>query len=339
MNLKLIIAIISVFFLASCTPSNPAPDVSHIKVDLQPVRYDQLLFAIDTNNVKNGLQQLAKQHPYFTEVFTQSLTGWGTVSDTGTIVYNGAHHFLTYKDFVNLNKTVQKKYPDTKQTDAELTKLFQYIKYYFPKYTIPKLYYFNSGLNVYSAITYDTLVGVGLDMYLGKDFEFYPSIQLPDYQIARCTPQHIAPNMASSVYQSMIPFNNTGKNLLDMMIQRGKEMYFLDKVLPQAKDALKIGFTQSQLDWCTKNEVMVWNLFKQNELLYENNLQKTMPFILDGPNSQGLPMEAPGNIGTWVGRQIVKKYVAKNNITDLQKFCIAPIDAADFLQKSGYTGR
>jgi hypothetical protein len=289
--------------------------------------------------VQKGLQQLAKQHPYFTEVFTQNLTGWGTISDTSRVAYNSAHHFLTYKDYVNLHKTVQQKYPNTKQTDAELTKLFQYIKYYFPKYKVPKLYYFNSGLNVFSAITYDTLVGVGLDMYLGKDFEFYPSIQLPAYQIAHCTPEFIAPNMASSVYQSMIPFDNTGKTLLDMMIQRGKELYYLDKVLPAATDELKIGFTKAQLDWCTKNEIMVWNLFKQNNLLYENNLQKTMPYVLDGPNSQGLPMEAPGNIGTWVGWQIVKKYADKMSITDLQKFCTEPINAADFLQKSGYTGR
>jgi hypothetical protein len=55
-----------------------------------------------------------------------------------------------------------------------------------------------------------------------------------------------------------------------------------------------------------------WNLFKQNNLLYETNLQKIMPFVLDGPNSQGLPLEAPGNIGSWIGWQIVKSYCKKN---------------------------
>jgi hypothetical protein len=330
--------VICICFFANCTTNN-TPVVSNITVDLQPVRYDQLLFAIDTNNVSTGIQQLAKNHSYFTEVFTQNITGWGPISDTATMVYNSLHHFLTYKDFVNLNKTVQQKFPNTTQIDKELTSLFQYIKYYFPKYKIPKLYYFNSGLNVYSAITYDTLVGVGLDMYLGKDFEFYPSIQLPDYQIAHCTPKYIAPNMASSVYQGIIPFDNAGKTLLDMMLQRGKELYFLDKVLPNTVDSLKIGFTKAQLDWCNKKEVFIWNMFTQNNLLYENNLQKIMPFVLDGPTSQGLPMEAPGNIGSWVGWQIIKKYVAANNITNLENFCKQKINAAELLQKSGYTGR
>ena len=184
MRNKLFLVAIIALIANSCN-SKYKPDVSNIKVNLQPVRYDQLFFEIDTNHVKEGLLQLSKNHQYFTEVYTQHLTGWGILNDTSTMVYNGAKHYLTYKDYVNLNKTVQQKFPDTKKIDAELTTLFQYIKYYSPKYTVPKLYYFNSGLNVFSAITYDTIVGVGLDMYLGKDFEFYPSIQLPDYTIAK----------------------------------------------------------------------------------------------------------------------------------------------------------
>ncbi len=338
MRNKLFLVALIALIANSCN-TKYKPDVSNIKVNLQPVRYDQLFFEIDTNHVKEGLLQLSKNHQYFTEVYTQHLTGWGILNDTSTMVYNGAKHYLTYKDYVNLNKTVQQKFPDTKKIDAELTTLFQYIKYYSPKYTVPKLYYFNSGLNVFSAITYDTIVGVGLDMYLGKDFEFYPSIQLPDYTIAKCTPEYIVPNMASSVYQSMVPFSNTGKNLLDMMIQKGKELYYLDNVLPDTKDELKIGYTAKQMGWCNKNEVMIWNLFKQNNLLYETNLQKIMPFVLDGPNSQGLPLEAPGNIGSWIGWQIVKSYCKKNTPKNLEAFCKDPMDAAAFLQASGYTGR
>jgi hypothetical protein len=338
MRKQILLILSTILFIASCS-NNKAPNVDHIKVNLQPVRYDKLLYAVDTNAVKQGLMALSVAHPYFTEVYTEHLTGWGRVSDTASMVFNAFHHFLSYKDYVNLQKTINVKFADTKKIDAELTQLFQYIKYYFPKYTIPKLYYFNSGLNVYSAITYDTLVGVGLDMYLGKDFEFYPSIQLPAYQIAQCSPEYIAPNMASSVYQGMLPFSNAGKTLLDMMIQRGKELYFLDKVLPNTDDAFKIGYSAPQIKWCIDNELMIWNLFKQNNLLYETSLHKTMPFILDGPNTQGLPLECPGNAGSWIGWQIVKKYCEKNPPASLQAFCNAPIDAQAILQGSGYKGR
>jgi hypothetical protein len=338
MRKQIFLLAIAIGFIAACRTNQP-PNVDHIKVDLAPVRYDQLLYATDTNNAKQGLLALAKAHPFFTEVYTEHLTGWGRVSDTANLVFNGYKHFLTYKDYVNLNKTVQEKFPDTKKSDAELAKLFQYIKYYFPKYKVPKLYYFNSGLNVYSAITYDTLVGIGLDMYLGKDFEFYPSIQLPNYQIIHCSPEYIATNMASSVYQSMLPFTTEGNALLQLMIQRGKELYFLEKVLPTTSDEINIGYTEKQLKWCKDNEIMIWNLFKQNNLLYETGMQKIMSFVLDGPNTQGLPLECPGNAGSWIGWQIVRKYCEKNPPKSLEAFCKAPIDAQDFLQKSGYKGR
>jgi hypothetical protein len=328
----------TLLFLHACNQKE-AVDVSAIKVNLYPERYDQLLTAIDSNQVKTQLIALSKAHPYFTEVYTQSLTGWGTVSDTSTMVFNALHHFLTYKDYVNLQKTVMQKYPDTKKQDAELTNLFQHIKYYFPKYTVPKLYYFNSGLNQFSAITYDTLVGVGLDMYLGKDFEFYPSIQLPEYQIAHCAPEYIAPNMANTVYRAIVPFVSDAQTLLGLMIQRGKELYFMDHVLPNTSDAIKIGFTEEQLKWCEKNQAMIWNLFVQQKFLYETNLQKTMPYVLDGPNSQGLPLECPGNVGSYIGWQIVKQYCKKNKINSLAEFCSTASDPQQILQGSAYRPR
>jgi hypothetical protein len=337
-NHLFIICLLSGILLFSHCDNNKSPDVSTINVDLHAVRYDTLLYAIDTNNVKEGLLALSAAHPLFTEVFTQDLTGWGIVNDTSTIVFNSARHYLTYKDYVNLQKTVLQKFPDTKKQDAELKKMFQYIKYYLPQYKIPKLYYFNSGLNIYSAITFDTLIGVGLDMYLGADFEFYPSVQLPKYQIARCTPEYIAPNVASNVYRLLFPFDNTGKNMLQSMIARGKEMYFLDQVLSQTEDSLKIGYTAAQLKWCEDNEKMIWNYFAQNNLLYSTEMRKYLAFVADGPSSQGFPSECPGNIGTFIGWQIVKDYCKKNPPKSLEKFLMEPIAEQDILTISGYKG-
>ncbi len=322
----------------ACKNSN-VPSVNHIAANLAPVRYHQLLAALDTNQVPQQMLALAKEHPYFTEVFTQHLTGWGMITDTSNVAFAAVKHFLTYKDYVNLEKTVNEKFPTTKKIDADLTLLCKYIKYYLPNYKIPKLYYFNSGLNTYSAITYDTLIGVGLDMYLGADFPFYASVQIPNYQSARCEPNYIAPNMASSIYNGLFPFDNTGKNLLDMMIQRGKEMYFVHKVLPEEEVNLPFGYTKTQFDWCEKNQTMIWNLFAGNDLLYNTDLHKTMNYVLDGPNSSGLPLECPGNIGSYVGWKIVEAYCKKNPPKNMAAFLKEPIVAHSFLQKSGYKGR
>jgi hypothetical protein len=337
-NLKIAL-ICFVAFLASCNPNQPS-NVSNIPLNLGPVRFDQLFYSMDSNQVKQGMFKLLQQHEYFTDAFTINLLGWGKVADTSNHLFSQARYFLTNSDYVNLQKTVNQKFPDTKSVDASLTTLFQHIKYYFPSLKVPKLYYYNCGLHYrMKTFTYDTLVAVGLHMYLGKDFEFYPSVDMPDYEIARCTPENIPVDVAHTMYQFFQPLDLDGKTLLDVMLQRGKELYFLDQVMPDAKEFLKIGYSESQLKWCSDNQLMIWNMFKQNELLYQTNMQKIRTFVSDGPNTQGLPLECPGNAGSYIGWQIIKAYCKKNPPKSLEAFVQEPIDAQAMLQASGYSGR
>jgi hypothetical protein len=340
MKQSLFLLTIILIFATGCTNNN-APDVSNIKVNLHPVRFDQLIYSIDTNKILEGIFNVQKQEPQFTNRFTYNLLGWHLMpSDTSKDFAYNLHHFLTYKDFVNLNKTIQQKFPDTKKQDEELTKMVQYIKYYFPEYNIPKLYYFETGLNMYSAITdNDSAIGIGLDMFLGKDFEFYPALQLPKYQIEKCDPKYIAPMMAKSIFEDKYMTSPEGKDLLTLMLMNGRELYFVDKVLPAINDEEKIGYSKEQLEWANKNEAMAYNMLVQNNLLFEIDLQKTMRFVLDAASTQGLPSESPGNMGSYLGWQIIKKYMAKHNEITLAQLCKMPIDAAKMLDESGYKPR
>jgi hypothetical protein len=323
--------------LASCT-TDKGPDTKNIIVDLKPVRFDQLFFEIDTQNVSKGLQDLKNKHPYFMDVFTRHLAGYGPINDTSIGVVNALKHMLTYKDYVNLNKTVQTKFPNTTQQDKELTQLIKNIKYYWRDYKIPKLYYFISGLNNYNAITYDTIIGIGLDMYLGKDFEFYPAVQLPQYEIDRCEPKYIPINSAHNIYESRYPFEPNDKDLLTLMLEKGRAFYFMDKVLPEIDLATKLGYTKEQLAWAEKNEGMVWNYFIQQNLLYSKQMTRIMPMVIDGPNTPNLPAESPGNIGTYIGWQIVKRYADDNKLS-VEQVCKLTENAQIILQKSKYKPR
>ncbi|HMH32786.1 MAG TPA: hypothetical protein VK543_07135, partial [Puia sp.] len=94
-------------------------------------------------------------------------------------------------------------------------------------------------------------------------------------------------------------------------IEKGKYWWLLDRFLPDTEDSLKTGFTQKQLAWCKANEGLIWNFFLQNDL-FTIDPDFIKNFVGDGPNTQGMPDASPGNIGQWVGWQIVKKYVEKN---------------------------
>jgi hypothetical protein len=320
--------------------NNNIPDVSNIKVDLKAVDYYQQIAKLDSNNCLKGILDLDKQYPQFTKRYTYDLLGYHLIpSDTATTLQRYLKHFTSYKDYVNLQKTVATQYPNTSAVTKDLTQLIQYIKYYIPQYKVPQLYYFVSGLNYFSTITDDSIIGVGLDMFLGKDYEFYPALQFPQYQIERFIPQQISPMMAKTIYEEIFPFTPDGKDLLTLMIRNGQQLYFMDKVLPYTTDDVKMGYTPTQLEWCKQFEDKVWNFFVSNELLYKSDFQKVLKYVMDGPSTSGLPIESPGNIGSWVGWQIVKKYMDKHPDISLQKLCSQSIPAQQILEQSGYKPR
>lgn len=324
--------------LQSCKSGNE-PDVSSVQVDLTIKRLDKDLFALDTNHLATGLVDLKKKYPEFLDFYLDTLMGYsvyGNYSDTSIGVQKGLHTLLTYPDFRGLFDTIAVHFPDMDKTNESLKKGYQYLKYYYPSQPVPEIVYLNSNLNNYAAFTYDTIaIGIGLDMYLGEGYPFYKSVGIPDYVTRKLTPAYIVPNVFISVYRANHPFFIEGKTLLDMMVQRGKEQYFLSKIIPFVPEYVRLGFTEKQLEWCENSEAAVYNFFVNKQFLYSTNLQQVYRYVTDGPNAAGMPVESPGNIGSWLGYQIIKAYAEKYPKVSLQNI-LEIKDAQKILQQSRY---
>ena len=50
------------------------------------------------------------------------------------------------------------------------------------------------------------------------------------------------------------------------MVEKGKRIYLIDKLMPDTPDTLKIGYTSKQLEGCIENEGLIWNYFVKNGL-------------------------------------------------------------------------
>ncbi len=315
------------------------PDVSNISIDLKTYRLDKDLAAIDTNNIAEGLKNLQTKYPDFLNFYLDTLMGFninGDYEPANPGIANGLRTFLTYPDFRNLFDTVAHHYPDTKSIDENLVKGFQFLRHYYPNTAVPKIIYLVSGLNNYAAFTYgNDIVGVGLDMYLGEQYPFYASVGIAAYSTRRFKPEYIPVHVFQALYRDRHPFVMEDRSLLNMMIQLGKEQYFLKKILPFTNDTTRLGYTQSQLQWCEASEEQVYNFFVSQNLLYEKSWQKMIRYVNDGPNAAGMPAESPGNIGTWMGYQIVKAYINEHPETPLDSV-LQQKDAQTFLQESGY---
>lgn len=326
--------------LSSCMErsSKRKVDVSEVKVNFKSIRFDQELYACDTNNLEVSINQLGSKYPDFASVYFNELTGFAKTPDNEVFI-NSVHHFLTYKDYRALFDTVFARYPEVKDIDAEIEKLYKHIRYYFPKRPLGNVYYFTTGLNFWSAVTIDSSLGIGLDMHLGKEYPFYASVQIPDYQIERCEKEYIPVNAARSIYQDMIPFDASGKTLLDLMIEKGKEQLFLEYTLPDVKEELLMGYSPTQLQWCKDNEGMIWSYFAKQKLLYSTQWQEILRYVNDGPNSTGMPAESPGNIGSWIGWQLVRKYLDEHPEVKWNQFIYDKTDAQTILRESKYKPR
>jgi hypothetical protein len=194
------------------------------------------------------------------------------------------------------------------------------MKYYFPAFKVPQVVTFISAIGNYGAVTVDTLLGVGLDMYMGNDFPVYANLpDYPVYMVRRFSPEYITTNSMQALAQQKYPMPAAGAKLIAQLVAAGKQQYFLDQVLPETPDTIRIGYTKEQLKWCFDNEQMIWQYFIQNELLYKTDWQEAMHFMGDGPATQGMPAGSPGRIGYFVGRQIVKKYMERHPEVGLQQ--------------------
>lgn len=126
-----------------------------------------------------------------------------------------------------------------------------------------------------------------------------------------------------------------GMRLLDLMVHNGKNLYVLDKLLPDTPDSIKLEITAQQTQWLSDNEKEMWSYFLKENLFYSNNLQDIRKYVEYSPNSPGMPTEAPGRTANWLGWQIVKAYMTRYPETTMQEL-IALKDAQALLDQSKY---
>lgn len=307
---------VSLFILPSCgsDTNKPAPaDVSDIEVNADINRFEKDLFAIDTTRIKEEANRLENKYPSFFECYATNVMGFKHPRDTGKEYLPRLSSLMNYGGLRAAYDSTMEQYGNIDFLRKDTEEAFRYFKHYFPDKQIPGLVTFVSEYS-YGVITCgDSIVGIGLDLYLGNDFKFYPAVKIPEYMIAKLEQEYIMPNVMKQVYSlAFSPKKGQEESMLKRMINNGRRLYFLDLTLPNKKDWYKIGFQKEELKWCRNNEPHIWGLFIEKELLYSNKYPDYRKYVSAAPNSPGMPHKAPGNTGSWVGWQIVRKFMKEH---------------------------
>ncbi len=324
--------------------SSNIPDVSDIEVDIDLTRFEQELLA-DTTIDAVRLQQLMQEHPAFSAIyFDHVMPKPDDIQITGDeeARYRSIITWAKHPRTRWLYDTVQQILPELKEVEEELESAFRYAKYYFPEKATPRIYTTISDFGyfpfIYSEDTLRDGIGISLEMFLGEKFPYLKYTGLnnafSDYLTRSYNKEHVT-RRTLEVWVDDMMGSPSGDRLLDLMIDRGKKLYILESLMPEAHDSVIIDYPLSKLDYVRDHERDIWYHFTTQDMLYETSLNKIQKYIGPSPTSPGMPAEAPGNTGSWLGWQIVRSFMDTHPGKTL-KDLLAIKDSQKILDESGY---
>jgi len=314
--------------LSGCRPANQRLNVDVSKISVPEVkihRYDLDLFKVSRTRLRSELETLKPAYRFFLET---------DLGDTAKL--KDLKDYLENPRNIAFKEAVARQYKEVDQLQKDLTLAFRHYLYYYPGEPIPRVYaYISGGDYDFPVQLADSVLLIGLDNYLGREFKPYASDGLPAYRIALMNRENILPDCMKLLVDATHPVELPGNNLLEQMIQSGKRLYFIDAMIPQTEDRLKIGYSRTQYDWIAAHEANVWAAVIENRFLYTTDGKLIRSFMADGPFTAEFSKDAPARLGEWLGWHIVRKYMENNPTVTLQEL-MAEKDAQKILSMSEY---
>ncbi|MFN0213110.1 MAG: hypothetical protein ACKVT2_02540 [Saprospiraceae bacterium] len=325
---------LSFLIFSACGNENrtPRPDVSDIKVEVQLLRLEQDIFALDTAQLQMGMQNLLGKYPVMLPLFCNEIIhDQSNPQETPREALAG---FLSVPQVRHLYDTVQQVYGDLRWFEKDLTQMFCYYKHYFPKKPVPQVVTMISEFATDAFTAGDSICGVGLDMFLGENFPGYDHEVFPYFMRRQFQKDYIIVRLSKALAQNCSDAP-TGQRLLDLMLHYGKQLYISDCLLPDVADSLKMGYTRQQMEGCYANESAVWARMLSEKLLYSTDFDKIRKLVTPSPNAPAIFQEAPGEIGNWVGLQIIRSYMKRYPNTSMEQL-LGMTDSQKFLELAKY---
>ncbi|MEP6926974.1 MAG: hypothetical protein ABI834_05020 [Ginsengibacter sp.] len=348
--MKKLILVCCIVFCFSCKSNKNIPDVSGIQVNLETRRFEQDFFMIDTMNIAPSITSLLKKYPKFTPDFIENILGL----DMDSLLISGNSQDRAVRLFIHDYRPVKDScdliFKNFNRETDEIKKGLQFVKYFFPQYKLPKsVITFIGPINANFETSFGTQgdiltsegLGIGLHLHLGNNFSLYKSRegqeQYPEYLANNFDAAHITVNCMRNIIDDLLPDRTNGKALMEQMIEKGRRIYLLTKFLPATPEAICFGYTEKQLKDSYTNEAVIWDFFLNNDLLYNSEQNIIKNYIGESPKTQELGEDSPGNIGTFTGLQIVKKYLEKFPATSPAE--LMKINAEEIYSKAKYKPR
>lgn len=300
-----------------------SPDKKETKVQLIVSRFERELYEIQPEFIFDSLPHLKENfYPFFL--------------NTGDEFWR---NLLIDSLQLRLYQSVRDTFIDISKELKHLQQLFDnYHKIFDTSFQRVYIYTYISGLDYdYPVIFSDSLMFIGLDLYLGEEHPAYA--YLPRYLARERHRRFIHIDAAKAVAEFLLQDSpSDSETLIYRMIKDGIKFYIMKSLLPNEKDHNLLKYTEDQIKFCRDNEKNIWLYFINNKLLFDTNTMTKKRFVEPAPFTKlGTDFDhlIPGRIGQWLGYRIVSQYMKRNkHVTP--KDLTNQTDYLNIFNQSGY---
>ena len=303
----------------SCTEKEySTPDeISNIDMNVVVKRFDKDFFHTDSSS----FDVLKKKYPYFIPRNGANVDSLWTIKKRDTLEQELLEESI-------------KVFPDFEEQTAELNLLFQHIKYNLPEFETPEVVTSTSMVSYRDKILLqNNILLIAVDTYLGQDHKFYAGI--PRYISANLRKEQLVSDVAE-VYAKQFVQGGNQRSFINQMVYFGKQLYLKDVFMPFKSEASRIGYSDLELEWSKANESEIWSYFVEKDLLFSTDTALSGRFIAPAPFSKfylELDSESPGMLGRYIGWQIVRSFMKKNDVSLRE---LITMDGKELFEKSKY---
>lgn len=326
---KIFIGLVLFFNMTACTAGassfNIPTETEHVSIR----RFDRTLFRWVQTGDTAVYDSLCIVYPQMLDVLGKAVFNMQSHDLPGFM--ERVRKYYSEPTLNGLYDDTMKEYTDVSDIEEYLGQGFAFFRANFPNCTIPAVYMHVSGFNQ-NVLVADSLLSLSADKYLGSEYPLYQQF-FYDYQRIKMQRRRCAVDYLAGWLMSEYPFTGNDNVLLDQMVYFGKIQYVVSLALSDIPENELMGYSENSLDWCDKHEGTIWREIIKRKHLYTPDRMTTEKYLEETPCSF-LADEAPGNIGTWIGLQIVRHYMKEtgSTLTEL----MAAEDAQQFLNASKY---
>lgn len=296
--------------------------------EVKIIRYDEVMDDFVSLNSYSALMRLNTEFSMQTSMLIEDVLAIGNVEDPGIDRKLRAY----YQDSVaqSLYREVRRQYGDMDPEEELLGEVFTALKKADSSFVVPRIYTQVCVLNE-SIVISDSLVGVGLDKYLGADYPLYKDYYYA-YQRRTMERSQIVPDILF-YYLGDQYGDHENRTLLQRMVFAGKIHWVIAHLLNKPLYE-EMKFTGERRVWCISHEREVWQWLKENNMLQTTDWVRIMELMDPRECTVFFGPEASDQVGLWLGGQIVDSYMKRNKNIQWQE--LLHTDSETIYKHSGY---